>query len=67
MNVQDGAGQATQSQVNQALASDAQLADDLCAVYFAMRDLLEDYAPVWYADELHERVDAVRQRLEAAT
>jgi len=38
---------------------------ELYATFLKMRELLEDYAPCWYSDELREQVDTVMLRASA--
>lgn len=38
--------------------------ENLYDTFLTMRDLLEEYAPVWYSDDLHKRVQAVVQSMD---
>jgi hypothetical protein len=47
---------------NTSTACTQEAQEDLYGTFLDMRDLLEDYAPCWYSENLRERVEAVVSR-----
>jgi hypothetical protein len=50
---------ANQVAANRVVRSDPAVSPRLYRAFLEMRGLLEDYAPVWYTEALHERAEAI--------
>ena len=48
-----------QSIASRACAHDVELEEQLYETFVKMRNLLEEYAPLWYPEELHESSQAI--------
>lgn len=51
------------SQFRESQRPTPELEEKLYDTFVKMRDLLEEYAPTWYSDDLRERAEAVARHL----